>query len=58
MLVSRVVVINKSEVDCPIRLAASTNRRPSIVAAGQASIVRYNDLFVKFTFPVVAIFFV
>jgi hypothetical protein len=57
MLVSK-VVINKSDVHCPIRLAASTSRRLSIVAAGQASIFRYDELFVKFTFPVVAIFFI
>ena len=57
MLVSK-IVINKSDVHCPIRLAASTSRRLSIVAAGQASIVWYDELFVKFTFPVVAIFFV
>ena len=52
------VVINKSDVHCPIRLAASTSRRLSIVAAGQASMVLYDDLSVKFTSPVVAIFFV
>jgi hypothetical protein len=57
MLVSK-IVINKSDVHCPIRLAASTSRRLSIVAAGQASIVRYDDLFVKFTFLVVAIFYI
>jgi hypothetical protein len=57
MLVSK-IVINKSDVHCPIRLAASTSRRLSIVAAGQASIVWYDELFVKFTFLVVAIFFI
>ena len=57
MLVSK-IVINKSDGHCQIRLAASTSRRLSIVAAGPASIVWYDELFVKFTFRVVAIFFI